>query len=514
MAECRWIAICSNGAVALGAYEAGVLAQAYADCFAMNRRSEKPVAQIDAIAGASAGAVTGVVLAQALVSGASPDSLTKRMRDLWIDGLDIRALLGDTKNPSRALFDAKAFVDLAPRVLYSDVEISQLCAKIESVPPVALWVALTNVDGIAYRIPMDRSEVVAGLYADYEPVLIENGIPYRASPIETLETSGTEVPGTALRWDHEVLAAVIASAAFPLAFQSRVLNRDLRNYPSAVRQGPTDSPETYPFNYVDGGVLNNNPIGRAIDAAAYLQKRHLHPNDRRVYLVIEPDPITEEQARKQLERLASGAAPLGMTPIAEASALVRTYFNSALYQDLATASKVNERIAKLREVLDQLVASGALHTSDSDEIFGAAGFAHKQRIDMHRIPAKERQHPLAGEFAGHFGGFFERRYREYDFAVGCLEARVWFREEFGTFEFDGMLQSGLSESDTLKPPEPGGFVGVNVELRRSTADAMAGRLTTLADRSFKLTGWLALFRPLILWGLKGWLKKGIARVFG
>ncbi len=59
--------LCISGAVSLGAYEAGVIAQLYRDFHTVNQAmGGRARLVIDAIAGASAGSVTGLILAQAL----------------------------------------------------------------------------------------------------------------------------------------------------------------------------------------------------------------------------------------------------------------------------------------------------------------------------------------------------------------------------------------------------------------------------------------------------------------
>ncbi|AIE83763.1 patatin [Fimbriimonas ginsengisoli Gsoil 348] len=482
----------SNGAVALGSYEAGVLAQIYADVAALNQHSGEQVVGIDAIAGASAGAVTGALLAQAIATSASSDWLTGRLLKAWVEDLNADTLLGKTDNASHSLFDPTAFDVIAPEVLMSDDEVRSACAGRE-VPTVALWIALTNVGGIPYTIPVSNGEVIASLYADYEPFLIEKGIPHRAPPIESLKSDAPDT-GMPLSW-KEVELAVITSGAFPFAFKNRILERDLDNYPDAVR--PADGSAKVKFNYTDGGVMNNNPLGRAIDAASFQEKLSGHRGPR-TFLIIEPDPSTAQQAQANLAKVKNTLDPNGMPPLQLGASLINAYFNEAMYRDLATATKTNQRLQALNDTLQAL----ALPDEEADAIRKAVGMDYKKVIEIDRIPGVARLHPLAGSFAGHFGGFFDRRYRVHDFAVGCLEARNWFKRWYpGADGLKPVLESKLAEGVSPATVDPGGFGGIDDKALGHTKDKVADRVESLVEHALKAGGLLGLLeRPLLALG--------------
>src|SRR5580700_7716618 len=93
------LSIC--GGVALGAYEAGVVSQLYRDISDLNSHTDiagRARVSIDAISGASAGSITGVILAQAIGLGLDPDELEQLMRICWIELLDIHSLLAAAPN--------------------------------------------------------------------------------------------------------------------------------------------------------------------------------------------------------------------------------------------------------------------------------------------------------------------------------------------------------------------------------------------------------------------------------
>lgn len=80
--------------------------------------------------------------------------------------------------------------------------------------------------------------------------------------------------------------------------------------------------------------------------------------------------------------------------------------------------------------LDDLAEAGRAHgltPEQLDAVRRAVGLGHKRKIALDRIPwavSRDKAHGLAGAFAGHFGGFLRKEYREH-FILGQHEAREW-----------------------------------------------------------------------------------------
>ena len=86
-----------------------MLSQLYRDLYDLNAHPDmrgRARVTIDAIAGASAGSVTGLILAQALALGRTPDDLERRMRACWVELLEISNLLqpSDGSDAGDAIF--------------------------------------------------------------------------------------------------------------------------------------------------------------------------------------------------------------------------------------------------------------------------------------------------------------------------------------------------------------------------------------------------------------------------
>jgi predicted acylesterase/phospholipase RssA len=500
--------LCISGAVSLGAYEAGVIAQLYRDFHTVNQAMDgRARLVIDAIAGASAGSVTGLILAQALALQHSPDQLEARMRACWVDQLDILELLDPAADPAQALF--------------TDGAISRAEEAVVLYPPpdefvrdsdvLALWITLTNLDGIPYELRFRRSGEEEDIsyyplsYRDYSPFFICGpNIRFVNIPIENIATT-TWGSCRQASWS-EARDSAVASAAFPVAFRTRTIERDLTLYPQyaekylgdpriqrLLRVDPRAAAprQRQSFSYADGGVFNNEPIGRAIDAASYLAcLDRARLGDRRTYVVIEPDPASRETASGHGDTRV--AADNGLSPATVVGKIEKAYITDALYRDFEEAAKTNERL----QALATIAKEWNLSTQQLDQLKQAVGLAHKDVISLERIPLDipmPGADRLAGAFAGHFGGFLLQGFREHDFAVGCVEARQWLARwlpaQFSALGLPPADQTRIVASLTqFENPPPSGASWDEVPAQRQLTIVARGldRAEVLAHR------WLAL----------------------
>lgn len=417
-----------SGGLSMGAYEAGVLSQLYEDLVAVNRADLGCRLVIDAISGASAGSITGLILAQALAMTWTPAQFRERMRQAWVTAPDVIALLQPVAGPEESLFTqdrlgatARATVDdLPPQDTHDPAQ------------AVALWMAITNVDGVPLRIVFREGEqtetTLYGMsYRDYLPYFI-CGPDIREVSIPT-EDLGKPFPASHW-WDdcpkatwRAATDGALASASFPVAFRTKPLTRDLTRYGDYKDWKEPGWPETLACQVMDGGIFGNEPIGKAIDAVAYLAR--LDParaDDDRTYLMIEPGPKTPADLDKAMKAVAARQTPNGLPVVTALVQMVLAYFEDALYSDFINAEKVNARITALDNALKDL----ALDQAQKDKIRAAAGLGHKKVVALeripHEVPTRDR---LAGDFFGNFGGFLQQDFREMDFCVGQQEARYW-----------------------------------------------------------------------------------------
>ena len=454
-------ALSVSGGVALGSYEAGVLTQLYRDLHVFNAQMQgKAQVSIDVIAGASAGSITGLILAQALSLGSPPALLESHMRTCWVDLLDIHHLLAPAAQPKDS--GGAIFTDgVVDKIIEQALDLSPTAPETPQ-EAVALWITMTNLDGTPFVIDFERkdeyhAQVTTQLYAldykDYVPFLLEGN---RVTQVELrlLATDGVADP---LGWRLAAEAAR-ASSAFPIAFPCRYQKRNLeaykgyRGFEDALQKGleqkaadpslhPTEElPKEATLQFVDGGLFNNEPIGRAIDAVACVNAKDPKRNPARKdlndgkagrsFLMIEPEPQLPAEIASALSAAVAPAAPL--LPPATLAKILSAYFNHALYGDFKTAQETNTALVEMHKALnrlDTLSLPPEVVATLKQDILKAAGLDDKEIVTLERIPQPaELKRKLASAFDGHFGGFLRRDYRAADFITGKNEARVWLTE--------------------------------------------------------------------------------------
>ncbi len=466
-------ALCVSGAIALGAYEAGVVAQLYEDFQEVTKSTDGQVRLvIDVVAGSSAGAVTGVFLAQALAQNLTPTALRQALSNLWVRDLDALSLLSPASDPAQALStatsleNAEAAAPPSPTGL-STYDPARVCA---------LWISLTSPDGFPSALTFPRTwkdeptstpvTFYPKSYRDYSPFLFcGSAIKYASEPIEHVNDSWNWNQLRDATWD-EVRESGTASGAFPVAFRTRTIERDLKLYPetwavltgsptSPPPRGPAGTPlsSEAPLHYVDGGIFNNEPLGRAIDAAAYLM--HLdgsRGNDRRTYLVIEPDPAHRPSLEEMLATEERSADANGWPPATVVAKLFGAYFSDTIYRDFIAAKKINEQLDKL----DTAAAETKMSPEQVAAVSAAVGLSHKQQVTLERIPwdVPPADPPrLNGAFLGHFGGFLQQEFRQYDFEVGRREARDWLLKWLSLHQTALELTGSPEALEALLPTE-------------------------------------------------------------
>ncbi len=428
------------GAVSLGAYEGGALAA----ILTAVQASEGELV-IDAIASASAGSMTGLIASRALLSGADPVEL---MRQAWV----VLPQLQELESPDRsAPLSMAKLVDTATELLGSTLVGDGPHKQSE---PVHLSMALTLLGGLSYAIPHLRDP--------HDPELAETltGTTYIDFFNSLLE------PGATTQDFLDLLDAAMTSGSTPVGFPPRMMNRD--GDAADYKKNGVLVPEGRPFRfwYSDGGDMDNQPLGRLLDLIEEIPESD---GDSRVIVVlnIEPGaPPTWEGTWFDADHLPSWLSTLLRVNH------IRT--SQSLFDDLRRLEKTNRHIAWIRRVAGALdgavdgatrvLLSSAVgqaasevageregirrairdaaggHPSEppqpaanlEDLLLQAAGLEGKMEVVVEVISPDvdpsvhlTADQQLSGEFLFHFGGFFDQKYRQSDFALGYRNARYW-----------------------------------------------------------------------------------------
>jgi predicted acylesterase/phospholipase RssA len=423
-----------SGGASLGAYQAGATA-ALLEALGHVREEHGVDVRVDAVGGASAGAIVGLMAAYSLLEGVSGCEV---LHEAWVERVSIDTLL---RRGSRGPASLERVREELPDLLGSGKR-----APAQE-HPLALHVALTGLRGLTYELEgLRRDESVPAVtFADWKDFALDPG----GGPTQYFQP-----------WLRSPLDAVIASASHPGAFAPRVLDRreDRDDY---QRQGILNLPRSGWLWYTDGGLVQSEPVGRTLAAARRIEG----PEDAyRLNLMIDPRSEEPTDAEKWSDRDydASWASGLGRA--------LSVLPEQALYEDLRKLQRDNRRIEWLGDLeraldghLDERAADGLrrlveLIDEERDELRAGdarrtavqadasatellrgaieriSGLAHKDPVAVDVISPlllADRDHVasvgdlLAGEMMGDFGGFLQADLRRSDFALGYESVLAW-----------------------------------------------------------------------------------------
>ena len=458
------ICLTLSGGASLGAYQAGASAALLAalECV----RDEHAVdVRVDAIGGASAGSIVGLMVAHALLEGVDGCSV---LHEAWVERVGVDTLL---RGAARGPLSLQQVSRELPELLEGG---SRGSAQRH---PLMLHVALTGLRGLTYDIHgLRQDEPVTGVtFADWKDFRLEPGGGLR----QLMEPEGSSP-----------LETVLASASHPGAFAPRVLDRrDDRD--AYERQGITNLPRSGWLWYSDGGQIQSKPLGRVI-AAARAVDGDGHGDAHRLNLLI--DPRSEEPS--DAEEWSHG--DYDATWAHGLSRALTIPPEQALYDDLRRIERDNYRLdwlGQLTDVIHDHVAEAArdgllallervahdrrtlrghpfsepADRQDDDApviellrrvIKDIGGLRGKRRVAVDVISpllvAKQADtrvaELLAGELLGDFGGFLDQDLRRSDFALGYESTLAWCPDGLGACDLpDAAVQAATAAIEQRRP---------------------------------------------------------------
>jgi predicted acylesterase/phospholipase RssA len=466
------IALTISGAVALGAYEGGVLAALIAGLRPLYR-GDRPRVHIDVIGGASAGSIAGLLAARCIAEGT--DAFTV-MREAWV----VRDGLSDLmKGAKSSPLTAESLQEVAAELLRMPGDTAEQQRK-----SVHVTMALGALRGLEYDIKstgFSTAPISANTFLDWKNVVVSPG-----QKLEDFVHAGPYRPGV----DEPTLVDfALASGANAFGFPPMVVNRsgDEHEYDE---HDIGNFPESKAYWYTDGGTLDNEPIGRTLDIAGGLDDQE--DVLRRLLVLIHPDPPAAPTARAWAD---PSNPPTWVETLARAFTLQTT---QSIYDDIRHAAKTNRRVeetntlaAVLATALAELdpAAQTTLATQlaeplkrdapDSitadlvrDALHHAAGLTGKHEIGIEvlsplLLPEAQGAKPvpvkdlLAGEFLHHFGGFARTALRQHDFDLGYRTVLSWFEQTNPPLAFHGLdggadaIAADAARAAYKPPPDDG-----------------------------------------------------------
>ena len=397
---------------------------------------------MDAIGGASAGALVSFFTAYALAEGLDPEAL---LHEAWVERVTLPLLRSEGSN---ALLSFDELRERLPEVLDPDGpgKPDQGAIGFQQSRAIAMHIQLTGLRGLTYPIRGLRRDapISATTYADWGRFRIEPG-----GGLEQMTTPDRRSP----------LDFALASAASPGGFAPQLLDRsqDAEEY---ERHGVDEFPKSGHLWYTDGGMLGSQPLGRVISAG-----RELHgggEDSTGVHLLVDPrsenssldvwsdpddEPSWQEGASRALAILSEQSLFDDMRKIEKDNSKLEWANDLA---DLLSKDLSDEGVERLREFVarvdDEREGMRAERDAEDDHDVDAedgdppellrralleiGGLVGKERVSIDVISplllAEEQDDDvgslLAGEFMGDFGGFVSRDLRASDFALGYQSA--------------------------------------------------------------------------------------------
>ena len=389
------------GSASLGAFQSGAMSAIAVVIDSL--RSEGRDVRVDALGGASAGSIVGMLWAHCLLTGRDATAL---LREAWVDEVDAELLRsGGSESPL-------AFRDLRDKIIDflddDDQFPREVHAPLEQ--PITMQVSLTSLLGLTTPVEISRGRSDLITYADH--------VDHQLEPNHDIEAL-IEPEG------RSILDAVLVSASHPGAFPPRTLDRT-EHRQHFVEQGIDPIPDDLELWYTDGGLVESQPVGRILDAAKTTGGSA--DGSTRLHLVVDPRSSGPSGSDTWAD---SSSTHSWLDGVRRALSILPT---QALHDDLRHVAERNRRVDVVRDLVDDLVEAGAIDRESEwpERIAWAADVADQERVDVDIISplllagdGDGVSDLLAGDFIGAFGGFLSQDIRRNDYALGWTATERW-----------------------------------------------------------------------------------------
>ncbi len=347
------IAIAISGAVSLGSYEAGTVYELIHAVKQHNQANPDNRIEIDVLSGASAGGMTAAMIAQKLLfDGPALEAPNENcLHEIWVNRVDITDLLnpdlGD--DPKKSLLSSNHIANNAKYVFLTryQKDAPEVIPHAAAGKSIQLGLALSNLNGVDYELST-FSQGSDGL-AQGRFVQTRNQDRYTC-----VVNKDSDNPAY---WS-ELMTAGMACGAFPLAFRPVKVQRqwDCQDYKGLGAKswyGLFDGQ----FNYADGGIFNNSPLGLARELALRVDKG-VADADKRYYFYISPHKKSSTADYTFDEEKANMISSLGQ--------ITKCILNNSGFQDWVQTDSINNNIDKLHQRAQSLLE--VVLQADVDEL--------------------------------------------------------------------------------------------------------------------------------------------------
>jgi hypothetical protein len=439
------IGLSMAGAVSAGSYTAGMLTQLFDTINKWYEYKAKGIAFktsngedvtispeempqheicIEALSGASAGGMCTALLAICMAEGKFD-----RLYDTWVNQVDLKPMLSTSdirsnSSPIYSLFNVNVIDKIAENIT-NFVHNASNPWPVYLADQIDIYLTLTNLEGIPYDLSFNSntsSNQFIMNFADYKRfTLLKPGSDLNCPDDSTpLNPSAKSSQSNVKEWS-ELVSACVASGAFPFGLKPRTISRRKIEYDKrewyfnfqmqpGVKPEPryiavnwtNGTPDPIDFQFVDGGVMNNEPFELVRRRLALNQGYWRNPTKgneaKSGVIMIDPFPSDSPKI--------SGSVISKLPEIGQlTTALFGSLRNQALFSpDLLYAA------------LDPSVYSRFLVSPSRYE------FINGQYISA--------SVPLASSILGAFGGFISSSFRNHDYELGRRNCYDFLQKHF------------------------------------------------------------------------------------
>ncbi len=448
------LAIAMGGAVSLGSFEAGILAEMTRRLEAHNRSGESPRYVIDVLAGASAGSMSLAMMANELYDPswdvASPEYAdTCVYFQAWVTKIKALGLIrGDREvklHDDPFIFDENDLYTISNESLKSTLKLKRdikdyKSKLIESAdhpatePPLlpgnrgntrlslapetmAIGMTLSAMEGLTRGVSFQGSGQTMLLeqpFFDDRRRFVLNGYGRRLSLM-----LGT---GLDVNWNDVALTS-IASGAFPFAFEPVRLRRHRSEYEYPPREFDNGT-EFHTYTYVDGGFFDNDPLQLARSMATEVDRSTqegpaglYQPNRERLFIYLAPQVAVTTTEKAVAETYVDD---------------IKTYGNRIAKMAVTTARSQGYRRyidendnnhARVRELAREIRALS--DSTEVEDMLRALVFMGSAGVESHNIPLLRR-------LADYARDELPRQPRYWDGLPAEVKRRVDLRQDWGS----------------------------------------------------------------------------------
>ncbi|MGE5173352.1 MAG: DUF3376 domain-containing protein [Betaproteobacteria bacterium] len=336
MSDAINIGLTFYGGVSLAVYEAGV-AEEFLRFIQFCRTKGKDV-DVRVLSGSSAGGLASIMMSATLVNSSDPANHIENMRRIWFDVADLGRLQYQSNGNIVSFLDN----DILEKEIKDFLRIRQESSNplLREHENLKILITGTNMQGFFDAVPVEDDFNDPDKFAD------------KAFPT-TRHTEVFEFDADYIRkagdGSGEENRARIAKAArvtssFPAAFPPQFTKSP--SFPEESRKlYHNQKADPLSFWYYDGGVLDNKPLGHAID---YMESNS--DDGQWWYFFVDPDPESDKKKHEEW-----GTDPKNPPdPATTAASVLETRGAETIYYDLRRIQRINHQVEQIKDLTANL----------------------------------------------------------------------------------------------------------------------------------------------------------------